>query len=148
MKQYKSHIPELVLTKRQTDYKKVKITSSKDAADYIRNFYSDDISIYESAFILLLNQANYTIGWAKIGQGGISGTVVDIRLILKYAVESLATAVILAHNHPSGNLKESEQDKRLTRKTKESLQLMDIQLFDHLILTEENYLSFADEGIL
>jgi DNA repair protein RadC len=126
----------------------MKITSSRDAADYIRNFYQDDIYIYESVFILLLNRANQTIGYAKISQGGISGTVVDIRIILKYAIESLASGVIMAHNHPSGQLNPSPQDIQLTKKLREAMLWMDISLLDSLIVMPDNYYSMADEGII
>jgi len=127
------------LKKEKTDIENIKIQTSKEAAEYIRNFYHDDIDIYESCFILLLNRANKTIGYAKISQGGVSGTVVE---------ESLASGVILAHNHPSGNLNPSHQDIALTRKVKEALTLLDSQLLDHVILSADGYKSFADEGIL
>ena len=104
------------LKKIQTEFPSVKITTPDQAADFIRQFYFDDIEIFESFFILLLNQGNKTIGYAKISQGGIAGTVVDVRIIAKYAVESLAVSVILAHNHPSGNLKPSEADLTITKK--------------------------------
>jgi DNA repair protein RadC len=84
----------------------IKITSSETAYNVIRQFWHDDIEIYESFFVLLLNRANVTIGWAKISQGGITGTIADPKLILKYAVDSLASGIILAHNHPSGTLQD------------------------------------------
>lgn len=136
------------IKKEKTDIETIKIQSSRDAAEYIRRFYHDDIEIYESCFILLLNRANKTIGYAKISQGGVSGTVVDVKIIAKYAVESLASGVILAHNHPSGDLIPSHQDLALTRKVKEALTLLDSQLLDHVILSADGYKSFADEGIL
>lgn len=134
------------LKKIQTNFPKEKITSSKHASDFIKQFYGDDIEIFESSFILLLNNSNNTIGYAKISQGGITGTVIDVRLIAKYAVESLATGVILAHNHPSGTLYPSEADINVTSKTKKALATLDIQLLDHLILTTEGYYSLADEN--
>jgi DNA repair protein RadC len=134
------------LKKIQSEFPKKKINSSKDAADFIRQFYQDDIEIFESSFILLLNQSNTTVGYAKISQGGITGTVVDPRIVAKYAVESLSPYVILAHNHPSGNLKASEADKTITDKIKNGLKLLDIKLLDHIILTRESYYSLADEG--
>ena len=134
------------LKKIQSEFPKTKIRSSADSAEFIRQFYSDDIDIFESSFILLLNRANNTIGYAKISQGGITGTVVDPRLVAKYAVESLATAVILAHNHPSGNTEPSIADKEITHKIKNGLKLLDIDLLDHLILTNESYYSLADNG--
>lgn len=136
------------LKKLQSDFPSVSILSSKDASDFIRQFYSDDIEIFESSFILLMNRARKTIGYAKISQGGITGTVVDLRLIAKYAVDSLATQVILAHNHPSGNLKPSEQDIDITRKAKQGLALLDITVDDHIILTKDGYLSLLEEGLM
>jgi len=123
----------------QTNFPNVKIRESYDAVDVIRQFYGDDIEIYESCFILLLNNANMTIGYAKISQGGITSTVVDVRIIAKYAVESLATSVIIAHNHPSGNTKQSDADEQVSKKVREALKLFDIFLLDHIILTKDNY---------
>ena len=136
------------LKKLQTDFPAVTIGSSKDAADFIRQFYTDDIEIFESVFILLMNRARKTIGYAKISQGGLTGTVVDLRLVAKYAVESLATQVIMAHNHPSGNLKPSEQDIDITKKAKLGLGLLDITVDDHIILTKDGYTSLADECLM
>lgn len=141
-------IPLFELKKIQTNFHQGQIHSSKDSFEFIKQFYLDDIEVFESAFILLLNNANTTIGYAKISQGGITGTVVDPRLVAKYAVESLATGVILAHNHPSGNLKPSAADKQLTAKVKEGLKYLDIQLLDHIILTKNSYYSFCEEGEL
>ena len=136
------------LKKLQSDFPAVTIGSSKDAADFIRQFYTDDIEIFESSFLLLMNRARKTIGYAKISQGGITGTVVDLRLVAKYAVESLATQVIMAHNHPSGNLKASPQDIDITKKAKLGLGLLDITVDDHIILTKDGYTSLADEGLM
>lgn len=134
------------LKKNKTEFKNIKITNSQNSADFIRQFYSDDIGIFESFFILMLNRSNTTIGYAKISQGGTAGTVVDIKIVAKYAVDSLANSVILAHNHPSGTLTPSAQDLEITSKIKQGLSLLEIQVLDHIILTEENYYSFADEG--
>ena len=139
-------VSEYKLTKVKSDFQRVLITSSKDGANFIRQFYSDDIGIFESSFILLLDRSNHTIGYAKISQGGIVGTVVDVRLIAKYAIASLASSVILAHNHPSGNLKPSESDEKITQQVLEGLKLLEVKLLDHVILTETNYYSFADNG--
>ena len=150
MKNYKSLIKERVLQVKESDssFQKAKITSSKNAYDYIKQFYKDDISIYESFFILLLNRSNNTIGYAKISQGGIVGTVVDIKIIAKYAIDTLSSGVILAHNHPSGRKQPSDADKDITDKIKQGLKLFEVNVIDHLILTEEDYYSFADNGIL
>jgi DNA repair protein RadC len=136
------------LKKIQVDLPKVKIESSKGAADFIRQFYGDDIEIYESFFVLMLNRALHTIGYAKISQGGVAGTVVDVRIVAKYAVDSLCSAIILAHNHPSGNLNPSPEDLKITERTKNALSLFDIRVTDHVILTADGYYSFADDGRL
>lgn len=125
---------------------KSKITSSVDAFKLLNKKLSD--LPHEEFWILLLNRANSVVKMECISKGSVSGTVVDVRLILKPAIESLASGIILSHNHPSGQLKPSEQDLSLTKKIKESARLMDINLLDHLIIGDQKYLSFADEGIL
>lgn len=147
-KEFKESAVEYKLKAIKQDFKKAKIVSSKDAADYARNFYYDDLTIYESAFILMTNRSNNTIGFAKISQGGVAGTVVDLKLVLKYAVQNIASGVIFVHNHPSGNLTPSNEDTGLTRRLKEALKMMDVTLIDSIILGENGYYSFADEGIL
>lgn len=139
---------EIGLYRKPTLFERVKITSSKVSADMVRQFYHSDLTLYESFFLMLLNNSNETIGYVKISQGGIVGTVVDIRLIAKYCIEALAMSCILAHNHPSGKLQASEADKEITKKTQEALKLFGITVLDHIILTEHGHLSFADEGLL
>lgn len=139
---------EYTLKANKTEFEKVKITSSYDSVKYLRQFFFDDISIYESFFLMLLNRSNTVIGYVKISQGGISGTVCDPLLVAKYAIDSLAKGVILCHNHPSGQLIASEQDNSITKKVKEGLKLFDISVLDHIILTEDSYYSYADEGTL
>lgn len=150
MKSFKSKTKLFQIRKLQSDFPNVKITSSKSAFKFIRQFYTDDIEVFESAFILLLNRANNTIGYAKISQGGIASTVIDPKLIAKYALDTLASGVILAHNHPSGNMKPSQSDHNITRVVKSALKLIDVALVDHIILhpSEERYFSFAEEGEL
>ena len=122
------------------------VKNTKDAHQYAAHFWGDDLEIYESFFILLLDRANNPIAWAKISQGGVSGTVVDIRIILKYAIDVLASGLICAHNHPSGSLRPSDADIRVTNQLKAALKTMEINLIDHLIVTSAGYYSFADEG--
>lgn len=136
------------LSRLQTNFPSIKANSSKDIAAFMRQFYSDDISIFESCFILTLDSTMHTTGFMKISQGGVTGTVVDIRLIAKYAVENLASSVAIAHNHPSGKLYPSNADIAITKKLKEGLKILDIILCDHIILAEVGYYSFADEGKL
>ena len=97
---------------------------------------------------MLLNRANNTIGYVKISQGGIIGTVVDVKIIAKYVIDSLASACMIAHNHPSGTLHPSEPDKQITRKLKSVLDLLECKLIDHVILTKESYYSFSENDIL
>lgn len=125
---------------------KIKITSSKSAYSLLKSKLSD--LPHEEFWVLYMSRSNSVIKTECISRGGISGTVVDVRLILKPAIEYLASSIILAHNHPSGNLKPSNEDMFLTKKVKEGAKLMDISLQDHLIIGEQAYLSFADEGIL
>ena len=126
-----------------------KITSSEDAYKHFLELLEHSVmTIKEEAVVLFLNRSNRVLGGYKISSGGITGTVVDIRLILAIALKSLASGLILAHTHPSGELLPSRADKDLTQKLKDAAKLMDISLFDHLILTTESYYSFAEEGIL
>lgn len=119
--------------------------SSEKAARFARQFYGEDIDIYESFFIILLASSGKVLGWAKISQGGTAMTVVDSKLVAKFAIDSLARAVICVHNHPGGNLKPSPQDMQLTRKIREGLRLFEIELLDHIVLTSDSYHSMRDE---
>ena len=103
---------------------------------------------YEEFWILTLNRAHKVLGTKKISQGGLTGTVIDTRMILKHAIDKRATSLIASHNHPSGNKSPSEADINITRKLKDAASLMDITLLDHLIITGQSYFSFADEGLL
>jgi DNA repair protein RadC len=131
-----------------SEFTKVKITTSESAEKFIRQFYGDDLEIFESFFILLLNRSNETIGYAKISQGGIVGTVVDKKILLKYVVESLASGIILAHNHPSGNTNPSQADLNITKDLQQLCRLVDSEVLDHVILTADSFYSFADNGKL
>ncbi len=124
----------------------VRIKSSKDVADIFQPILSD--LAHEEFWILYLNRSNKVISRMKLSQGGISGTVIDVRLILKKAVECLASGIILCHNHPSGNLNPSEADTKITKKIREAGTYLDVQLLDHLIISEKDYYSFADNGLL
>lgn len=103
---------------------------------------------HEEFWILFLNRANRVTGRMKISQGGVSGTVTDVRIVMKKAIESLASGLVICHNHPSGNNSPSDADIRITQKIKEAGALMDIQLLDHLIIAGREYYSFADNGTL
>ena len=138
---------ELTIKKRNSDFEKRKIISSMDAAQYIKQFYHDDIEIYESFFVLILNRRNETIAFAKIAQGGVSMVLVDVKIIAKYILDTMCSSVIVAHNHPSGTLEASREDRALTEKIKNMCDLIDVRLLDHLILTPSGeYYSFGDKG--
>jgi DNA repair protein RadC len=146
---YKSNIERIKLVKETSNtIKRAQIKSSRDAYHYCKWFYDDDIEIFESFWIVLLNRANNTIGYALIGQGGTASCTVDIKIIAKKAIDCLASGVVLCHNHPSGNINPSESDLNLTKKIKEALKFLDIQLVDHVILTKDDYYSFSDHNKL
>ena len=125
---------------------KNKIASSNDAFELLHAELSDLNT--EEFWIILMNRANKVIKKIRISSGGISGTVADSRVIFKAAIDNLASAIILAHNHPSGNLKPSQADINLTKKIKNSGNILDIPVLDHIIIAENSYFSFADEGLL
>lgn len=124
----------------------IQIKCSKDVADIFQPILSD--LLHEEFWILFLNRSNRVISRMKLSQGGISGTVTDVRLAMKKAIECLASGIIVCHNHPSGNLNPSESDSKITRKLKEAGSLLDIQLLDHLIISDKDYYSFADNGLI
>jgi DNA repair protein RadC len=123
-----------------------KITSSRDVFEYFAAIFGDHT--WEAFYILLLNRANKVIRHIQISEGGISGTVADPKKIFKIGLENNATSVILCHNHPSGSVKPSDADIKLTRKLKSAGEMLDMPILDHLILGDEKYYSFADEGTL
>ncbi|MDP4222863.1 MAG: DNA repair protein RadC [Bacteroidota bacterium] len=122
------------------------IRCSKDVADIFQPLLSD--LGHEEFWVLFLNRSNRIIDKMKLSQGGISGTVTDVRIIMKKAVEYLSSGIIVCHNHPSGNLNPSESDSKITQKIKDAGSLLDIQLLDHLIISDRDYYSFADNGLL
>jgi DNA repair protein RadC len=127
-------------------FEKRKITGSKDAADFFQPILGD--LNHEEFWIMLLNRGNKIIDTFMISQGGISGTVIDVRLILKNALEKLASSIILCHNHPSGTMQASDADLKITRKINNAANIMDISVLDHIIIGHNKYLSLADEGML
>ena len=142
-------VAALELGKRRKDadvFNKKQITGSKDAADYFIPMLGD--LNHEEFWILLLNRGNRIIDSFMVSQGGISGTVIDVRLILKNALDKMASAIILCHNHPSGTMQASDADLNITNKIKSAAEIMDITVLDHIIVGQNNYLSLADEGML
>ncbi len=144
-----SIIAALELGKRRRESEimlKEKIKGSKDVFEYFHANLSD--SHYEEFWVLLLNRANKIIKKEMISEGGITGTVADPKRIFKVAIDHHATSIILCHNHPSGNLKPSEADIKLTKQLKEAGNLLDIAILDHIIVGEDSFFSFADEGLM
>jgi DNA repair protein RadC len=142
-------VAALELGRRRKDQggeEKNKIASSHDAFAQIGGDLMD--LPHEEFWVLLLNRANRVIKKKRVSEGGVSGTVVDPKIIYKLALEELASGVIVVHNHPSGNLTASQSDIDLTRKLKEAGRFLEIQLLDHLIIAGQKYYSFADEGML
>lgn len=146
MKMYKSPLPEIKLKYKTGEQKKIKIESSKEAHEIMRGFFDQDtLELTESFVALFLDRGNKTIGWVKLSQGGISGTVIDLRILFGTALKCAASSLIVAHNHPSGNLNYSKEDLKITKNIKEAGKLFEISLLDHLIITKNDYLSIASE---
>lgn len=129
---------------------RLQIKCSKDAYDiFMGSWDQDSIEHVEEFKIMLLTRSNRILGIATISKGGVSGTVTDVRIILQLAIKSNASGIIICHNHPSGNMQPSESDTKITQKIKDSGNIMDIQLLDHLIITpDDGYYSFADNGLV
>ena len=145
---FNSNLAEIKITYRnkQKFSEMRKITCSREVVEVFRSVWSDQIEYREEFAILCLNRANKVLGYSFISSGGLAGTVVDAKVVFQIALKSNASAVILAHNHPSGNKQPSEPDIELTKKMKQAGTLLDLPVLDHVILTEESYYSLADEG--
>ena len=134
---------------KQPVSQRLKVASSRDVYELVLTLWNHDtIYLFEEFLCLYLDRKNSVIGYRFMCRGSSTGTVVDLRLILALALNVSACGIILAHNHPSGNLKPSNEDLRITKKIQESSIVMDIKLLDHLIISTESYYSFSDEGNL
>ena len=129
---------------------RVQVKTSADAYNAVRSLYDEDtIDYVESSHVLLLNFANQIIGKKLLSTGGTTACIVDVKVIGQISLSTNAHAIILTHNHPSGNRNASDQDVQITRKVKEALDLFDIKVLDHIIVTSDNgYTSMADEGLM
>jgi len=125
---------------------KTVIRSSRDIFDHLHPLLGD--LAHEEFWVIFLNKGNRILDKERVSAGGVSGTVVDVRIILKQALQKLSSGIILAHNHPSGNLQPSDADLSVTKKLKDAAKLMEISVLDHLIIGDTDYYSFADNGIL
>ncbi|WP_292008156.1 DNA repair protein RadC [Chryseobacterium sp.] len=130
----------------QSILEKPVISNSNDAYNVLKNHLSDLRT--EEFWAIFLNQSNKILYISKLTEGGINQSIVDIRILFKTALDHYSTGIIVAHNHPSGNLKPSREDLQITKKIHESGNLLNIQLLDHLIIAQDSYLSFADEDLL
>ncbi len=126
---------------------RLKVTCSRDAYNYVLPIWKD-IEYRESFAVLLLNRGMKVLGLSWISLGGISGTVVDAKIIFQAALKANASSIILVHNHPSGTMQASDADLKITRKIKKGATFLDITVADHIIISSESYLSLADEGML
>jgi DNA repair protein RadC len=145
-----SNVAEIAVSYKPKNSENPVISTSHEAYKVFLDFFPPEtLSLQERFVAMYLNRSNRVIGVYHMSTGGITGTVVDIRLLLSVALKTAATGIILAHNHPSGNLKPSEADKELTSKIKKASEYMDIKLLDHLIIAPEGkYLSFREDGLL
>ena len=135
---YKNNVP---YNQRQ------KISNSQGAYEILTNLFPENTMDYRETFIVLyLNRANQVLGYSVISQGGTSNTTVDIKMVIQTALLANASCIMLAHNHPSGNLHPSSDDNRITNKIIEAARLFDITVLDHIIITNESYYSFTDNG--
>ncbi|WP_195667812.1 JAB domain-containing protein [Bacteroides intestinalis] len=142
-------VGEVELSYKSRTRSKNEILTASDAYQALLPTFKEGTIDYKEYFkVLFLNQANQLLGYTLISEGGLTTTDVDVRIILQAALLTNSVALILAHNHPSGNLRPSQEDKNLTQKIKDAAQLMRITVVDHIILTSEGYYSFANEGMI
>ena len=142
-------ISEIEITYRPQKYSTAKVTNSQNAEVVFREFWdTGTIEYYEEFKVMYLNRGREVLGIYTHSKGGLVGAICDIRMIFQAALKANAHSIIVAHNHPSGNLEPSQADKDITRKIKEAGKILEIPVTDHLILTQSSYLSFADNGYL
>ena len=140
---------ELIYKSKVKASERPQITVSRDAYNVLMQTWDENkIEFVEQFKVMFLNKANKVLGICEVSSGGITGTVADPRLIFVAALKANCSGIIISHNHPSGNLKPSRQDEELTQKIKHAGEFLEIKLLDHVIVTNEGYFSFADEGLL
>lgn len=145
---YRDFLGELTVTYKRTTKAAVQIKSSQEAADFIRPYYDEIMDNHEEFMIMHLNNRNAVANVHHVSKGGLSGTIVDTRLVVREALQICCIRIILCHNHPSGNLGFSNADKKITENLKKAFQVFDITVLDHIVITREGYISMADEGEL
>ena len=144
-----SVVAAMELGRRRSGTQQVEKTSIKSSETVFNLFHPllSDLD-HEEFWLLMLNRANRVIGRFKVSQGGLSGTVIDTRIILKKTLDNLASSIIVCHNHPSGNIQPSDADVKITEKLKKAAEILEIKLLDHIIIANKSYFSFADEGLI
>jgi DNA repair protein RadC len=126
-----------------------KVTKAEEIYEFLKEIWNKElINVQEQCVALFLNNSNRVIGYKLIGTGTMKMCVIDVKLVVSLALHSMCEAVVLAHNHPTGNLKPSTQDEAITNKIKQALQLIEVRFIDHIIISEAGYLSFAMQGLL
>jgi hypothetical protein len=147
MKKYK--FPKIKVKVSVTKGDKVTITSPEKMVEVMRSIFDADTILWtEEVIMVCLNRANDVVGYYKVSSGGFSGSVLDPRVVMTIALNNASSSIILAHNHPSGNLKPSEGDKAITEKIRKACAFFDMKLLDHLIITDESYFSFNEGGLI
>ena len=143
------NVREIKVSYNLPNTKRTKVHSSNDLFKLVINHWDfETIEMQEEIKVLLLNRANEVLGIYELSKGGISGTVLDVKLLLSVALKCLASGIALVHNHPSGNLKPSDADIKITKKVKTACKYVDIALLDHIIISKTDYYSFSDDGKL
>jgi len=146
---YKVAEVELIYRSKVKASERIKVRASSEAHVVFRQYWNmDKIDLLEDFKVLFLNRNNRVLGIFNLSSGGVSGTVVDVKLIFSAALKVNASSIIVCHNHPSGNLRPSRSDIDITKKVKQAGSILDIALIDHLIITSENYYSMADAGVI
>lgn len=142
-------ISEISVSYSNSKKEKIKVTESKQCyAIFLESWNKNTLELQEEFKVLLLNRANNVLGIYNLSRGGTTGTVVDAKLVYSVALKCNASSIIIAHNHPSGNLTPSEADKTITNKLKQAGKYLEITLLDHLIITKDDFFSFNDNGLL
>lgn len=140
---------ELIYRSKVKASERIKVRSSSEVHKVFREYWDDDkIDLCEEFKVLFLNRASKCLGIFNLSQGGVAGTVVDVKLIFSAALRANASSIVIAHNHPSGNFYPSQADLKITRRVRQAGSILDISLIDHLIITSEGYYSMADDGVL
>jgi DNA repair protein RadC len=142
-------VAEITVSYSANQVEKIKLSNCKEVFDFILSKWNlNIIEFQEECKIILVNRANFVLGIYDLSKGGISGTVVDIRIILSVALKCNASGIILVHNHPSGNMKASEADEKITKKLKDACDLLELVLIDHFIISRYEYYSFKQDGFI